>query len=112
VIDSEFRKAQSQRADVTPNMAHGSALRTLHEVLSRFPTQARCDVDRLTFGEGSFELQGRVQALEDVEPLATAAREAGFEVPPPLTRRGEDGVWAVTLRGAMPRPGVAMAGPP
>ena len=113
VIDSEFRKAQSQRLDAGSDAtARSSALRTLHEVLSRFPTQGRCDVDRLTFGDGSFELQGRVQALEDVEPLASAAREAGLEVPPPLTRRGEDGAWTVTLRGAKPQPGVAMAGRP
>ena len=112
VIDSEYRKAQAQRVGGESKPAHRSALRTLHEVLSRFPTQARCDVDHLTFGDGSFELQGRVRALEDVEPLASAARDAGLEVPPPFTRRGEDGSWTVTLRGAKPQPGVAMAGQP
>jgi len=112
LIDSEYRKAQAQRLDTAADVAHGSALRTMHEVLSRFPTQARCDVDRMTFGDGSFELQGRVRALEDVEPLASAAREAGLEVPPPLTRRSEDGAWTVTLRGAKPQPGVAMAARP
>ena len=112
VIDSEFRKAQAARTDVASSTVHASALRTLHEVLSRFPTPAKCDVDRLTFGDSSFELQGRVQALEDVEPLASAARDAGLEVPPPLTRRGEDGFWTVTLRGAKPQPGVAMARQP
>ena len=116
VIDSEHRKAQAQRSDAASGVAQASALRMLHEVLSRFPAQGRCDVDRLTFGDGSFELQGRVAALEDVEPLATAAREAGLEVPPPLTRRGADGAWTVTLRGARPQAaaaaaaGVAMAG--
>jgi len=112
VIDSEFRKAQASRTDGASNVAHGSALRTLHEVLSRFPTPAKCDVDRLTFGDSSFELQGRVQAMEDVEPLASAARNAGLEVPPPVTRRGEDGSWTVTLRGAKPQAGVAMVGRP
>jgi hypothetical protein len=109
VIDSEFRKAQAERPDSRSKTPQGSALRTLREILSRFPTQARCDVDHLTFGEGSFELQGRVQALEDVEPLASAARDAGLEVPPPVTRRAEDGSWSVTLRGAKAQPGVAMA---
>jgi len=108
VIDSEFRKAQAVRSGATSDTAHASALRTMHDVLSRFPTQAKCDVDRLSFGDGSFELQGRVAALEDVEPLAMAARDAGLEVPPPLTRRGEDGLWTVTLRGARPQPGIAM----
>jgi type II secretory pathway component PulL len=112
VIDSEFRKAQAQRAGAGLNARQTSALRTLHDVLSRFPAHARCDVDHLTFGDGSFELQGRLHALEDVEPLAAAAREAGLEVPPPVTRRGEDGSWAVTLRGARPQPSVAVAGQP
>ena len=112
MIDSEFRKAQSPRNSADSNAAQGSALRTLHDVLSRFPAQAKCDVDRLSFSDGSFELQGRVAALEDVEPLASAAREAGLEVPPAVTRRGEDGSWTVMLRGAKPQPGVAMAARP
>ena len=113
VIDSEYRKAQSRLPDsASPAGANASALRTLHEVLSRFPSQGRCDIDHLNFSEGSFELNGRVRSLEDVEPLATAAREAGLEVPPPVTRRGEDGSWTFTLRGSKPQAGVAMAGRP
>jgi hypothetical protein len=43
-----------------------------------------------------------------VDALASAGRRGGFDVPPPQTRRQDDGSWTFMLRGT--RSGNALSG--
>jgi hypothetical protein len=99
VIDSEHRKSSAAAGGAAPADARASALQSMHAVLSRLPNDGRFAIDRMTFEDASFELTGRLRSYEQVDALASAGRGGGFEVPPPQTRRQDDGSWAFTLRG-------------
>lgn len=109
VIASEHRKAElaARGAGATDRNGAGrgngigdaSALRTMGDLLTHLPTDARFAMQTMAFRGDTFEYSGRLRAYEDGERLTVAAREAGFEVTPVSARREEDGTWSFTLRG-------------
>jgi len=99
VIDSEHRKRTAGAGGALPAEARLSALQTMHAVLSRLPADGRYSIEHMTFEDASFEIVGRLGSYEQVDALAAAGRLGGFTVPPPQTRRNDDGSWAFTLRG-------------
>jgi hypothetical protein len=111
VIDSEYRKAGAGApgaADARP-----SALRLLHDVLSKLPADVPCAIDRMTFNEDSFDLQARARSLDVAEKLAAAARTTGLDVPPPLSRRDPaGGFWTINLRGGKAQATASLAREP
>ncbi len=111
VIDSEYRRAT---AATPPGKApaNTSALRLMFDVLSKLPADTKCSIDRISFGDGTFDLTARAKSLEQAEQLATAARSAGLDVPPAQSRRDPSGAfWTITLRGTRPQVVAAITGP-
>ena len=104
VVESEHRKIFAAANGIARTVARPSALKTLSDVLSRLPAAGAADVSisRMSFGESSFELEGRVGASEQLDALVTAARGAGLNVTPPQTRKDADNSWSFVLRGAKP----------
>jgi hypothetical protein len=109
VVESEHRKTATTAAGAVPAEARASALQTLHDVLSKLPTEGRYAIDHMTFEDASFELQGRLRSYEQVDAIASAARQAGLDVPPPQARKVSEGLWSFTLRGARPGKAAAVA---
>src|SRR5439155_15516320 len=83
VIDSEYRKIAGHSPTASPAATAASGLRMLDTVLSKLPPDVKFTLDHMTFAEASFELQGRLKSYEDADKLASAARAAGLNVPPP-----------------------------
>jgi hypothetical protein len=124
VVESEHRKhvgeGESEAAALAPGgagqsgaaaaaaaAAQDSALRTLREVLAALPADAHFSLQRMTFEDAGFELEGRT-TYTDLSPLVAAARSAGYSVAPPVARREADGAFGFTLHGTRERtPAVA-----
>jgi hypothetical protein len=101
IVESEHRKAVAAGGGAgAPDPRRASALRNLADLLSRLPAADDLSVTRMSFGEASFELEGRVGAYERLDALAAAAREAGFDVAPPQTRKEGESAWTFVARGA------------
>jgi type II secretory pathway component PulL len=99
VVESEHRKAQSATGQTAPAEGSGSAMQTLHDVLTRLPDDGHYSLDQMSFEPDAFQIAGRLQSYEQVDAIASAARQAGLDVQTPLTRKGTDGFWTFTLRG-------------
>jgi hypothetical protein len=110
VVESEHRKRTSSGSGAAPVEARQSALSAMQAVLSHLPGEGRIAIDHMTFEPASFQLGGRLRSYEQVDALVTAARQGGFDVPPPQTLRNDDGSWTYTLRGT--RANRASAMPP
>lgn len=102
VVESEHRKLLSRGSGALPAEASRSAMEMFHGILSRLPTDLKFKLESMMFGEGMFELQGRVRNVADVDALAAAARLAGTNVPLPQAHRDAEGFWSFTLRGTRP----------
>jgi hypothetical protein len=100
VVESEHRKLTATTSSKVPAEARASALRTLHDVIATLPTGKGVVIDRMTFDDAMFELEGTAAALDDVDALTAAARKTGMNVSPPQSRREETGRWSFTLRGS------------
>jgi type II secretion system protein L len=107
VLESERRKRMAQSNGDLPPEARASALDTLQAALAKTPGDLRISIDRMTFSDQTFELQGKARSMEDADALAKAARQGGLDVPPPQTRKEADGFWGFTLRGARLAPQAA-----
>jgi hypothetical protein len=106
VVESETRK-RAQGGDAPKNQ---SAIASMRDVLGALPASLKVSLDAMSFDGGSFELSGRVNDQADVQVLAAAARSGGYEVPPALTRREQDGTWSFTLTGTRPQSGRTSGG--
>jgi hypothetical protein len=104
------RMVESERAKVTggggpstslPAEAQESALRVLHDTLSKIPADSKMTVEKINIYDRVAQVEGRSKAPEDADVLAAALRGAGFEVPPPQMRQRE-GVWSFVVRGDKP----------
>jgi type II secretory pathway component PulL len=110
VVESEHRKLATRGSGTLPPEVNESALRTLHVILSRLPPEVKFKVEHGIFNDTSIEIEGRVRSFNDVDALASAARQAGLDVPPPQARRDNEGFWTFTLRGSR-RPKPLTGGP-
>ena len=112
VVESEHRKASAKLGGSLPPEAQRSALQTLHDVLSKLPADSHFTVDRATFEDEGFQMEGRLRSYEEVDALANAARQAGLTVDTPQARKDADGFWTFTLHGSRsPQSQTAMAKP-
>ena len=100
VIESEHRKLATVESSKLPPEVRRSALRTLRDVIAALPNNNAFVVDRMTFEDASFELEGHATSLQDVDSLAKSARAAGMDISPPQSRREDDGRWSFTIRGS------------
>jgi type II secretory pathway component PulL len=100
VIESEHSKLAATDTTKLPPEARRSALRTLRDIVASLPSNGAFVVDRMTFEDTSFELEGHATSLQDVDTLAKSARTAGMDVSPPQSRREDDGRWSFTVRGS------------
>ena len=100
VIESEHRKLTATDTAKLPPEARRSALRTLRDVIASLPNNGAFVVDRMTFEDASFELEGHAASLQDVDSIARSARVAGMDISPPQSRREDDGRWSFTIRGS------------
>ena len=105
VVASERRKVEAAGAGGLPAEARESALSMLHGVLSKVPPDAGVTFTRATFNDTSIQLEGDAKSQADVEPLVRAARSAGLEAPPALTRKTAAGTWSFVVRGDRPAGG-------
>jgi len=62
-IESERKKLTLTGSSALPTAAQGSALRVLHDVLSRVPPDSSLQMDRMAFNETTAELGGRSKGL-------------------------------------------------
>ena len=122
VVESEHRKRLDSGAgndeqaavpaggDAAGPAATGqSGLRTLRDVLAALPADAHFSLQRMTFEDDRFELEGRT-TYTDLSPLVAAARSAGYTVAPPVARRDADGAFAFTLNGTRDKPPAVASG--
>ena len=99
VVESEHRKLGTTNTSALPPEARESAVTMMHGVLSRLPAEVKFRFESLSFNELTFDLVGRVRNFGDVDAMASAARLAGADVPPPQAHRDADGFWNFTLHG-------------
>ncbi len=114
LVEAELRKAAARGgSDGLPPQATESALVMLHTVLTNLPADIQFKIEQMTFGDGSFTLEGRVRAIADADAIAAAIRRAQLDVAVPPARRDADGYYTVTLRKERPtaasRSGVPVA---
>ncbi|HSZ55756.1 MAG TPA: GspL/Epsl periplasmic domain-containing protein [Tepidisphaeraceae bacterium] len=102
IVESEHRKAALAAGGAAPVHAERSALQTLTDILNRLPASERISINRMSFGESSFELEGQVRSNEQLDGIASAARQAGMDVETPDARKNADGFWNFIIRGAAP----------
>jgi hypothetical protein len=102
VIESERRKAVSIAEGGPGGGRNGSAVRTLHNVLSQLPTDERWTIRRMAFEDGSFEIEGKLRAADALDRFAGAVRRSGMAVATPESHKGPDGFWNFMLRGTTP----------
>jgi hypothetical protein len=111
VIESEHRKATARAGESLPPEATRSALQTMRDVLDKLPAEGRFTLDRVTFEDQGFEMEGRLRSYEDVDAVAAAGRRAGLNVDPPQTHKDGQGFWSFTIRGVRPaKSGPAVGG--
>jgi hypothetical protein len=99
VVESEHRKLTAQGSSALPIESTESALQTLHAALSKLPPDVKFTMERMGFFGESFELAGRARTSADVDTLAAAAAQSGFEVALPERHRDAEGYWSFTVRG-------------
>ncbi|MDB5324243.1 MAG: hypothetical protein JWN40_5874 [Phycisphaerales bacterium] len=109
-VESERKKLTQTSSSALPAAAQGSALRVLHDVLSRVPPDSSLQMDRMAFNETTAELGGRSKAYDGADVLVAAARGAGLEVPPPQMEKLADGSWRFTIRASKPGKSPVAAG--
>jgi hypothetical protein len=109
-IESERKKLTQAGGSALPAAAQGSALRVLHDVLSRVPPASSLQMDRMAFNETTAELGGRSKAYDGADVLVAAARGAGLDVPPPQMEKLADGSWRFTIRASKPGKSPVAAG--
>lgn len=102
IVEKEHQKLQSGGSGGLPPEANESAMRMLHAILSRLPSNLKFKIESMTFSDGTFELQGRVRAYADALSIGEAARQAGIDIPTPQAHRDAEGFWSFTLRGSKP----------
>jgi hypothetical protein len=102
IVESEHRKAAVAASGAAPAGPTRSALLTFDTILGRLPTEGRFAIDRMSFGESNFEMEGMVRSNEQLDGIAQAARQAGMEVEPPEARKNAEGFWSFVIRGAAP----------
>jgi hypothetical protein len=100
IIESEHRKANALASGALPPEARRTALRTLLDVLGHLPDGGRFTMDKMSFDDGSFELQGEIASFEQLDTVASAIRHSGLEVPAPEARRTPAGNWSFVMRGS------------
>ncbi len=102
VIDSEHRKLAAQQVGAARQASSASALRTLARVFGALPPGTRLALERMTFDERGFVLDGRVAAPAELDAVTVAIRSANLRVAPPQATRDDGGAtWRFTLRGAL-----------
>jgi type II secretory pathway component PulL len=101
-VEAELRKLNLAGSSALPPEAQESALRVLHDVLSKISAESKISFDRLAFNDTSVELDGRSMKYEDVDGVIAAAKAAGMEVPPPQMRKLADNSWGFAVRGSKP----------
>jgi hypothetical protein len=99
VVESEHRKLAAQGSSGLPIESTESALQTLHAALSKLPSDLKFTMERMGFFDETFELAGRARTSADVDTLAVAAAQSGFEVALPERHRDAEGYWSFTVRG-------------
>jgi type II secretory pathway component PulL len=99
-VEAELRKLNLAGSSALPPEAQESALRVLHDVLSKIPAESKISFDRLAFNDTSVELEGRSMKYEDVDGVIAAAKAAGMEVPPPQMRKLADNSWGFAVHGS------------
>ena len=115
VIDSEHRKLAAQQFGAARQASSASALRTLVRVLGALPAGARVALERMSFDDRGFVLDGRVAAPAELDAITASIRSANLRVAPPQAQRDDDpgagvggaggggaGAWHFTLRGEAP----------
>jgi hypothetical protein len=102
IVESEHRKAALAASGAAPTRSTRTALQTFADVLGRLPTEGRFSIDKMSFGESSFEMEGQVRSNDQLDGIASAARQAGMDVEPPEARKTPEGFWSFILRGASP----------
>jgi type II secretory pathway component PulL len=100
VVESEHRKLASQGPAALPAESSESALQTLHAAMTKLPADVKFKMERMAFFDNSFELAGHVRSFADVDTLASATRQTGYDVQPPEAHRDGEGFWSFTIRGA------------
>ena len=100
VLESEYRRASQQAGAALPAEASASALETMGRVLGGIKPELRVRVDRMSFDDDAFSLEGAVRSYEDVGGVVAAARAAGWEVSTPQARRDATGAWTFIVRGS------------
>jgi type II secretory pathway component PulL len=90
-----------------PAEARESAARTMTLVLGALPVDAKLALERMTFADTGFDLQGRVDDPKALDAVAGRVRQSGVAVDPAQVRRDDDGFWSFTLRGSRPPQSVA-----
>jgi hypothetical protein len=110
VVESEHRKLAALGSSALPIESTESALQTLHAALSKLPPDVKFTMERMGFFDETFELAGRARTSADVDTLAAAAAQSGFEVALPERHRDAEGYWSFTVRGTrLPAAGRASA---
>ncbi|HSU69070.1 MAG TPA: hypothetical protein VLJ39_19460 [Tepidisphaeraceae bacterium] len=104
VVESEHRKAAARMGGSLPPEARRSALQTLRDVLAKLPAEGHFTIDRATFEDEGFQMEGKLRSYEDVDVVADAARRAGLTVDPPQARKDAEGAWIFALHGTRVTP--------
>lgn len=104
VVESEHRKGAARTGGSLPPEAARSALVTLRDVLAGLPADGHFTIDRATFEDDGFQMEGRLRSYEDVDAIAAAARHAGLTVDQPQARKDAQGAWSFVIRGVRPGP--------
>lgn len=109
VIESEHAKLAAQQAGAAQQASAESALRTLVRVLGSLPQGSKAVLERMTFDDRGFALEGRIAAPGELDVMTSAIRSTGLRVSPPQSQRDSEGTWRFTLRGELPAPAPAPA---
>jgi len=103
VIDSEHRKLAAHQLGAARQASSASALRTLARVLGALAPGTRLALERMTFDDRGFVLDGRVAAPAELDAVTASIRSANVRVAPPQATRDDGGAsWRFTLRGEVP----------
>jgi type II secretory pathway component PulL len=111
VVESEHRRLAAQQRGAARQASAESALGTLTKVLGSVAAsaaEARLAVERMSFDDRGFALEGRVAAPADLDAVSEAIRASGLRVAPAQAQRessdstGAAPAWRFTLRGEAP----------
>lgn len=101
MVQSEHGKFLAQQAGANQQASSESALRVLLSVLGAVPRESRVILERMTFDDRGFMLEGLVAVPAQLDDLTIAIRSTGLRVAPPLTQRDTEGAWRFSLRGEL-----------